>query len=56
MQTIKRAEIAKNVIDVTDFGRASAYPESASQFLDSLPGPQGPGNFLRALDRNGADC
>ena len=56
MQTIKRAEIAKNVIDVTDLGRAPAYPESASQFLDSLPGPQGPGNFLRALDRNGAGC
>lgn len=56
MRSIKRAEIAKNVIDVTDFRRASAYPERASQFLDSLPGPQGPGNFLPALDRNGAGC
>ena len=56
MQTIKRAEIAKNVIDVTDFRRLPAYPQNASQFLDSLPGPQGPGNFLRALDRNGAGC
>ena len=56
MPSIKRAEIAKNVIDVTDFGRVPAYQQSASQFLNSLPGPHGPGNFLRALDRNGAGC
>ena len=56
MPSIKRAEIAENVIDVTDFGRVPAYPENASQFLDSLPGPHGPGNFLCALDRDGAGC